>query len=288
MNPLGIMQGRLSPPIAGRIQAFPVASWREEFMAAREAGLACIEWIYGADTEQFNPLGTQTGIDEMLMLSSASGVGIWSVCADYYMTERLVDETGEPNKKAVQHVRWLIGQAVLVGVHHIVIPFVDASSLRSLHDKRGLIAVLREAASFAMQSGIELHLETDLPPSAFVELLEQLNHPGVRVNYDIGNSASLGYQPREELTLLKPWLGSVHVKDRVFRGGTVSLGTGAADFFSCFTMIAEADFKGFFILQAAREKNKSEIELAIHNRQFVEKYFSHADEKNRHGSWITE
>ena len=37
MNAIGIMQGRLSPAEAGRLQAFPFASWEEEFHRARFA-----------------------------------------------------------------------------------------------------------------------------------------------------------------------------------------------------------------------------------------------------------
>ena len=50
LNPIGIMQGRLLPPTRGRIQAFPVGSWREEFHSAAQIGVdgpATIEnsWI---------------------------------------------------------------------------------------------------------------------------------------------------------------------------------------------------------------------------------------------------
>ena len=74
------------------------------------------------------------------------------------------------------------------------------------------------------------------------------------------------------MTLLKPWLGSVHIKDRVLGGGTVPLGTGNTDFDACFRLIKATDFKGPYILQAARDEELSEVELAIQNRRFVEQY----------------
>ena len=46
MREIGIMQGRLLPPINGHIQAFPENRWREEFAIARECGLGFIEWIF--------------------------------------------------------------------------------------------------------------------------------------------------------------------------------------------------------------------------------------------------
>ena len=62
---IGIMQGRLSPPEDGRIQSFPKRSWRKEFSRAQKAGLASIEWIYEAETEAHNPLGSDHGIEEV-------------------------------------------------------------------------------------------------------------------------------------------------------------------------------------------------------------------------------
>jgi L-ribulose-5-phosphate 3-epimerase len=273
MSPIGIMQGRLSPPVDGLIQSFPVHTWREEFGRARDAGLACIEWIYEAGTDAANPLGTDDGIAEIRRLADAYGVAVRSVCADYYMAKRLVDCDGATQREVVAHLQWLIERAGKLGVRYIVLPFVDSSSLRSEPEINGLLSVLKSIMASLGKAGVELHLETDLLPMALTAILQAIDHPLVRANYDIGNSASLGYDPAEELSLLGPWLGSVHVKDRMRGGTTVSLGTGAADFSTCFRMIDAAGFKGPFILQAAREVGLSETELAKRNRKFVEEKF---------------
>jgi hexulose-6-phosphate isomerase len=47
----------------------------------------------------------------------------------------------------------------------------------------------------------------------------------------------------------------VHVKDRVFGGTTVPLGTGNADFPTVFRLIREADYSGYLIMQTARAKD---------------------------------
>lgn len=270
MNSIGIMQGRLSSPLGGWIQSFPVETWREEFFRARDAGLDCIEWIYEAGTDAVNPLRTDAGTANTRRLAEDSGVAVWSVCADYYMEERLVAPDGAPREDAVEHLKWLVGRVGLFGARYVVLPFVDSSSLRSLRELEGLLTVLRAVTPAAERAGVELHLETDLRAADLVAVLERVSHPLVRANYDIGNSAALGHDPVEELTLLRPWLGSVHVKDRALGGGTVPLGTGAADLPTCFRLISAAGFRGPFILQAAREEGLSEVELAIRNRQFVE------------------
>ena len=166
MNAIGIMQGRLSPPVGGRIQSFPVNTWCEEFSLAREAGLDCIEWLYQKETEPVNPLRTDAGVAEIRRLAEDLGVAVWSVCADYYMSERLVASDGIPRGDAVKHLRWLVGRAALLGVRYIVLPFVDESSLRSPQEVEGLLAVLKSVLPVAEQDGVELHLETDLAPAS--------------------------------------------------------------------------------------------------------------------------
>ena len=264
------MQGRLSPPEGGRIQSFPVHTWRQEFALAREAGLDCIEWVYEVETEAANPLRTLAGLAEIADLSRQSGVAVWSICADFYMQEHLVAGDGQPRAAAVDHLMGLIQRAAQLGIRYIVLPFVDASSLKSSQARQGLIKVLLAVIPRAEVAGVELHLETDLHPAVLAELLKAVSHPLIRANYDIGNSASLGHNPAEEIGLIGPWLGSVHVKDRLLGGGTVPLGTGAADFDTSFRLIMQSGFKGPFILQVAREADLSEVDLAKRNRRFVQ------------------
>jgi hexulose-6-phosphate isomerase len=271
VNPplLGIMQGRLSSPTGGRIQAFPHATWREEFQKARAAALFAIEWIYEQETEEENPLGTDAGVAEIKSLAAASGVQVRSVCADYFMTRRLVGEDGTPDAAALARLRWLLERAAALGVAHVVLPFVDASSLRTPREHEGAVAALSTVAAEAARRAVELHLETDLAPLEFAALLARLGDPVFRVNFDIGNSASLGYEPKDELRAIGPFVGSVHVKDRVLGGGTVPLGTGAADFAACFRGLHGLGYRGLLTLQAARVPGVDEVELAARNRRFV-------------------
>ncbi len=277
MAEIGIMQGRLSPPIDGRIQGFPADSWKDEFASAREAGLSSIEWIFEKPNERRNPFGDDAGAAEVKRLSLETGVKVQSVCADYYMEERLISADGSPAPGPVDHLRWLIGRAGKLSIRYIVLPFVDQSSLKTTGQSEGLVSLLSDLAPEAEDAEVELHLETDLPPEPFRSVLDKIAHPFVRANYDIGNSAALGHDPEEELGLLAPYLGSVHVKDRALGETTVPLGTGNANFPVCFRMIDEAGFKRPFILQAARGEEGEEVSLAISNRQFIERHFSASD-----------
>lgn len=276
-NPIGIMQGRLLPPTRGRIQAFPVESWREEFHSAAQIELDCIEWIYELDTENSNPLRTNKGISEILSMINNTGVSILSVCGDYYMLERLVTLDGEVRPKVVDHLKRLIDKTAKIGAQYLVLPFVDNSSLKSAVEIDGLVEVLTDILPEAERAGIGIHLETDLPSRPLVHLLKNcLSHPLLRLTCDIGNEASLGFEPREHWRMVGPWLGSVHVKDRILGGQTVPLGEGSADFPAFFEMFAQVGYGGIFVLQVARGKEGTETEMAKNNSDFVKEWWRFA------------
>jgi hexulose-6-phosphate isomerase len=269
MNRIGIMQGRLSHPEAGRIQAFPRGSWEEEFRRARSAGLATIEWIYDHHGEDVNPIGTDAGIGRLKGLEEETGVAVASVCADYFLEAPLLRCGREDRRQLVERLFWLMERCRALRIERIVLPFVDASAINSEAEQGELAPLLRDAASCAEKSGMELHLETSLGPSQFAGFLHLLDHPAVRVNYDSGNSASLGFDPREEFEAYGELVGSVHIKDRLLHGGTVALGSGDADFEAVFACLRQRKYRGDFILQAARGSPGEEVELSRRNREFV-------------------
>ena len=270
MYRIGIMQGRLSPPTDGRIQSFPVSTWRQEFFAAREAGLYCIEWVYEAGTDGKNPLGSQEGIDAICDLVRETGIRVDSVCADYYMKERIIEKDGSVNPQVASHFLWLANQVRLLGGRYMVLPFVDSSSMKTQNAREGLLRLFRSVRRELESLNVEIHLETDFEPKVLAEMLREIDNPLVRANYDIGNAASLGHPASEELPLIGSSLGSVHVKDRLLGGTTVPLGKGSADFRTCFELFKTMGYRGSFVLQAAREEGLTELALALRNRRFVE------------------
>ena len=93
----------------------------------------------------------------------------------------------------------------------------------------------------------------------FSALLDRFNSNSVTVNYDIGNSASLGYDPVEELNAYGSRISDIHIKDRLFGKGSVILGQGDADFTSFFNKLKDYNYKGPFIMQAYRDEEGVDI-----------------------------
>jgi hexulose-6-phosphate isomerase len=266
---IGIMQGRLVEPTAGRIQAFPGARWREEFSRASQADLAFIEWIYESHELGQNPLCTDAGVEAMRAATDVTKVQVHSVCADYFMEEPFLRASASELSVRTARLQWLIGRCTRAGISRIVLPFVDASEIRTELEESDLVAVLTAQEPVATAAGVELHLETSLPPARFARLMACLPET-IRVNYDSGNSASLGYRPSEEFEAYGHRIGSVHIKDRVLGGGTVPLGSGAADLSSVLDLLHRYHYKGDLVLQVVRGPAGQEVEWARANRAFIE------------------
>jgi hexulose-6-phosphate isomerase len=267
---VGIMQGRLCPPEHARLPYFPRAGWRDEFARAESAGLEAIEWIWDTWGGNVNPLASPEGVAELKSLSDQHGVAVRSVCANYFMEYPLVRTEGREFEARQAALVWLIGRCAEAGVGRIILPFLDQSKLETAADRAQAIRAVTAALASAEPAGVELHLETSLAPRDFANLLDELPHPLVQVNYDSGNSASLGYHPAAEFAAYGERIGGVHIKDRILGGATVPLGTGDADFPGLSKALRDVGYAGDFILEAARGVPGDETAWSRANRRFVE------------------
>ena len=257
-NEIGIMQGRLSPRIDGKIQAYPASTWQKEFEIAQEIGYAAIEWIVEKPVET-NALMNDSGKAEIKKVIASTGVRIDYVCADIFMQQPLVRMTEEIKSQNKDYLLEILKNAKEVGAIGVEIPFVDNSSIKNDKEKQEFIDAMQDAFKLAKDLDIKISLETDLSPIAFKELLELIDLDFVQANYDIGNSASLGFDPKEELEAYGKKILNVHVKDRKLGGTTVPLGTGSADIQGVFQKLNEIGYAGGITMQAARGENDIDI-----------------------------
>jgi L-ribulose-5-phosphate 3-epimerase len=187
------------------------------------------------------------------------------VCADWFMDNPLLGVDAATAQVRWRRLRWLMDRGALLGINRIVVPFVDAAAIRHADDVTAVAAGVNDLNAAIDRTNVELHLETALSAADFSALLARIVHPRVKVNYDSGNSASLGYRPREEFASYGPRVGSVHLKDRRRGAGTVPLGEGDTDFDELFNALAEHHYRGDFILQVARGAPGDELAWARAN-----------------------
>ncbi len=237
----------------GRLQAFPWSSWRGEFDRARACGFDAIEWLFEAERFEENPLWAQTGVDEINRCVRASSIPVSSVCADYFMAHPFFRVSSAARTESVRVLERLIARAASVGARTVLIPVLEAGEVRTTEEGDVLLEALRRPCEAAGRAGIRLGLETELPASEYLALVENGGHPSLGVYYDTGNAAAKGFAIENDVAMLGARLVGVHVKDRPLAGASVPLGRGAASFAPFFEALRSARYSGPLILQSTSD-----------------------------------
>ncbi len=271
-NYFGVMQGRLLPKYKGRYQAHPKNYWSEEFFIAKELKLDCIEFIFDFDGFSENPLFTILGVNSIKEVIAKTGVKVVSVCADYFMERPIHNKKKSMRKDSLDMMKRLIDNTSLLGVKDIVLPCVDNSSLINSESYNNFEEEIFNLSRLFDNYEINLSLETDLPPKNFKDLLIKINSKNIKVNYDIGNSSSLGYLVEDELNAYGEYISDIHIKDRMLRGGPVELGKGNSNFEKFFYLLEKFNYQGPFIMQAYRDEEG--IEIFKKQKKFIQPYLS--------------
>ncbi len=274
----GIMQGRLTPSNGRGIQFFPFDKWEDEFKISADIGLQEIEFIFDYANYADNPLWTENGIDSVRKLISGTGVAVNSLCFDYFMRRPFYKTNGtdrgavrDENKAFLLRMFYALDK---IGGRLIEIPSVDDSSIRSEEEMNLYRSFLREviAETDVKYPDIKIGLETDLKVDDFVSFIDSIGSKRVGANYDSGNSSGLGYDLYKEVTGLGNRIFNIHIKDRIYKGTTVALGTGDADFDELFKGLSEIKYMGSFIIQAARGNDGEEINTITLQKDFIRNY----------------
>lgn len=220
--PLGYVQGRLLEMPKRGYQAFPLENWHEEFALAKQRSLSHVEWVVDTYTLHTNPLVTSS--EEVLALTQQNDIAISVICLDFLMFTKEITIT-----QALASSMSYLSAGAKVGANYVLLPLVDGSStLKKNMDTSVAFDLTRQITDEANSLGLKVLLELDLPPQGVTRFLEDLGAEAL-INYDIGNSASLGYQWEEEVSEYGSRIGSLHIKDRYLGGGPAMLGEGASD-----------------------------------------------------------
>ena len=249
---IGFMQGRLSPLINGRIQAFPWENWKDEFPLAQRINIYLMEWTLDQERLYENPLLTETGQAEIRALCKRHELSIPSLTGDCFMQAPVWKAQGA-RRIALGHDFVEIARGcAAVGITMMVVPLVDNGRLEGADQEDVLVRFLESQADFLAANRLKVVFESDYVPQELARFIARLNPVLFGINYDIGNSAALGFDPQEEFAAYGQRVINVHVKDRVLGGTTVPLGTGSADFDAVFAALSQVNYRGNFILQTAR------------------------------------
>jgi hexulose-6-phosphate isomerase len=252
MGDIGFMQGRLSPQVDGKIQAFPWEKWREEFPAAEKIGLLLMEWTLDYDRLAENPLMTEAGQAEIRELSRKHHVKVVSLTGDIFMQMPFWRVGGAERTQRLAKFDAVAQACAKVGIRFIVVPLVDNGGMTNADEEAAVIEAFAGRADWLKAKGLAVVFECDYPPKKLADFIAKFPQGVFGINYDIGNSAALGYDSAEEIAAYFPRILNVHIKDRKLGGTTVPLGTGNARLAETISDLVRRGYRGFYILQTAR------------------------------------
>ena len=257
------MQGRLSPIVDNKIQSFPWKNWEKEFEIASQNNISTMEWTIDDDNLYDNPLLNTDGIKKINLLSSEYDIKIPSLTGDCFMQNPFWKASGD--KKTKLHKDFI---NILYGCHYanisiVLIPLVDNGAIENEFQEKNLFNFLDSQKELLKKLSLRVCFESDFSPKNLKRFISKYDEDLFGINYDIGNSASLGFNPTEEFFEYGARIINVHIKDRTFCGSTVPLGEGDADFPLIYGLLKDYNYKGNLILQTARAINENHLEVLL-------------------------
>ena len=272
------MQGRLSPPVDGRIQSFPWQRWRDEFEIAARAGFSLMEWTLDLDGLYENPIMRPGGQAEIRQLCETSGISVPSLTGDFFMQAPFFKRSGPLRRKLLVDLQAVLEALVAIGVRFVVLPLVDDGSIETEGQADGLVRDLTVLMRPWRGADLRILFESDFPPDRLAPFIGRFPADQFGVNLDIGNSASLGFDPCAEIATLGSLIFNVHIKDRILGSSTVPLGEGQADFPSAFAALKSIGYAGAFILQTARATDGNDLGALLRYRASAAAWIEAANE----------
>jgi L-ribulose-5-phosphate 3-epimerase len=228
-----------------------------------------MEWTLDQDGIYENPLLTGAGQAEIRELSGHYDLRIPSLTGDCFMQAPFWKAQGKSGAALKRDFVAVAEACSSIGISILVIPLVDNGHLENEAQENELVSFLESQAYLLANNGLKVAFECDFCPQELGRLIAKFDPDLFGINYDIGNSAALGYDPTEELSVYGHRVINVHIKDRIRGGTTVPLGTGNADFNAVFASLTRAGFAGNYILQTARANDSDHVGALVTYRDMT-------------------
>ena len=178
------------------------------------------------------------------------------------------------NKKLIDDLIKIIYFSKKIGVKFIVIPLVDNGSIENIYQEKKLIKICKQIKKKLKIYGVKIVFESDFNPVKLEKFIKKFDKNFFGINYDIGNSASMGFDLDTEFKNYGKYIYNIHIKDRLKNGKSVRLGKGNANFVDLYKNLRKINYNGNLILQTARSKINKEFEEVKNNFAFLKKFHS--------------
>ena len=252
---LGFLQGRLTKQ-KKKIQQFPKKNWKSEFKLAKSLNLNLMEWTIDHYGFFQNPLMNIKHHRVIKKICKKYKIKINSITADFFMEKPFWKQKNQ--SYYLKKIEELIEKCGSLKVKYIVLPLVDNSSVEDTATKNKVVRELLKLEGKLIKNNVICLFESDYAPKKLLNFLKCFQSKSYGLNYDLGNSASLGYNIDEEFKYCGKYIRNVHLKDRLKNGPSVRFGLGNANFKKLFNNLKKIKYLGALILQSSRSKKKSE------------------------------
>ena len=264
-----LVQGRTLPQIDESLQSFP-SNWIDEFPLIEQLGFDGIEWIYDKKSEYSNPILNSNEYSKIQSLSKKYNVSLENIVFDWFIAHPLLKKDNIPLQTKINKLTDLLDYSIKIGFKRIIFPLLEGNAIHDSNEMELFLKIFSDDVLSTLNlNKLEIHFETSMSTNDEFNFISKLNNPQTKICFDMGNSASLGLDCTEVLNKIHPFLGSVHIKDRLKNGGTVPLGEGSVDFLTIFSILNKIKFSGPISFQAYRDKNSNNIELLKNYLMFI-------------------
>jgi len=249
---IGVMQGRLSPPVDGHIQEFPHEHWRSEVDHIKRLGLCGVEWLVTKKSFSSNPI---------LKKGTFLKYPIISVCLDIVIDKGIDSDNFLAN---------IISSCYNSGVRKFTVPLLEESDMSEDGRRQLFCDRIKELGDCFHDAIFSFEAELEIDKLDDIVCMRD----NFKVTYDTGNITSFGIDHEEYINHFKHKINNVHLKDRTFDAKTVYPSTGDTDFSKIFKLLKSIDYDGTYVIQTARAKAGLEtINITEHKRLFEELYY---------------
>lgn len=249
---IGIIQGRLLPPVEGLIQEFPITNWENEFEILEKLDLNHIEFII--TKKSFNYF---LNLDLIKYTKYISGL-----CCDNLIDNR-ISEIDFLNLNLMP----ICETAKKFKIKNINIPLLEESSITD-ENKNKLFENLLTFSKLYPDLNFNFEIESEYYIS-----LELLNlSDNFYFIYDTGNLNFIGVDHYEYINKVFNKISNVHLKDRN-KTGSYPPGEGGVDFLLILKTLSKLCYKNIYTLQTCRRTTGSELETINSDLEYFNKLY---------------
>lgn len=269
MNKIAFVQGRLVSQVENKIQAFPRDEWVKELKLASQNNLKYIELTIDFDRIWENPLSSCIGNNYLIKVLKQYEIEVLACTADFIMHKPPWKDT----KENLNFMRLII-EKILTGLSKvsceiIVIPLVDESSIKDEKEEKKVIEFFLNLKPLLKRHNIKIAFESDYEPLKLKNFISKFPNKYYGINYDVGNSASLGFNIKDEFKAYFERVLHIHIKDRLYKGFTVPLQKGDVDFKLFFQTLKEYNYNFNFSMQTARANKGKDLNTMLEYVDYI-------------------